>query len=268
MSELTDQIKDFEKLLKQKGILTAQVDEMTRQCEQLTEEHRNLNSMLTAIHVGIHKKEEESNERIKEYNDAQGAVVGKELKRLQALEKKTNQLCQDEADTARLQKQRDNELAAREQARIEERSELDKRQTDLNAQEERLKIQQDEVSVQLGQTTSKLRKIEQLKKETEELIQDANDAKKHNRNNRLKNEKRVEELDAYKQELDGIKIESENYLEKISEKEADLQKKWAEYNEVKAIVDKRAKDTQDLKRGLEAEKTELAFQLAKVKGKK
>ena len=68
--------------------------------------------------------------------------------------------------------------------------------------------------------------------------------------------------------MDTIKFELDKYQEKINQQTDKLQKSWDEYYKFKAIVEKNMKDTQDLKRGLEAEKTEFAFEMAKLKDKK
>ena len=268
MSELTNLVTDFQKMIESKAILSEQVSDLTKQRDKTATELDFLCSKRQKILDEIKAEEATSKKRIAEYNDKQGENIGKEIRRLENLSKIQGETERVQSETARDQKQLTNELAAKQQSLMELEIKLRQDKACLDILNESVTKQQEKNSSDLLVIDSKLRKVQDLDNEAKGSMRDAKSIQENNRSTRLDLEKRFKELGEYKNSLDAIRFELDNQINQFNKRSEELQKNWDEYYRLKTIVEKKMKDTDDLKRGLEAERTELAFEMAKLKAKK
>ena len=268
MSELTNLVSDFQKMIESKAVLASQIAELTRQRDETATDLDALCTKRQKILDEIKAEEAASKKRIAEYNDKQGENIGKEIRRLEALSKIEGETSQAQAETARKQKQLSNELASKEQSLMEIEIKLKQDRACVDILSESVRRQQERNSADALDAESKLRKAKDLSNETKGLLRDVKEGQENNRNKQIDLNNQAKELESFKNSLDALKNELDKYQEKINLQTDKLQKAWDEYYKMKTIVEKNMKDTDDLRRGLEAEKTEFAFEAAKIKAKK
>ena len=268
MSELTNLVTDFQKMIESKSVLYAQIADLTKQRDKTATELDFLCSKRQGILDEIKAEEAASKKRISEYNDKQGENIGKEIRRLENLSKIQGETERTQSETARNQKLLASEFAAKQQSLMELEIKLRQDKACLDILNESVTKQQEKNSSDLLVIDSKLRKAQTLDDEAKGLMEDAKILQKNNRNTRMDLEKKFKELDEYKNSLDAMRFELDNQINQFNKRSEELQKNWDEYYRLKTIVEKRMKDTDDLKRGLEAERTEMAFEVAKLKAKK
>ena len=164
MSESTDFIKDYEKLVRQKPVLTAQVVELRRQVEETGKALEELTNKKQGIIDDIKAEENESIARIEEREQSMNRVINQENERLSAQSEKQNETATQQEATKTLQAQLKNELDAKEEALTSRECVVDHKQlTNKHDRSELVKLQ-DEVDAKTAKCVSLAQDIENQQK--------------------------------------------------------------------------------------------------------
>lgn len=264
MSDFSDLVTDVEKLIRQKTVLLADVENLSTAKLRTQEELTKMEESLSDILDEVEDKRLRSESSIKKISENQSRVIRIEMERLEELSNKSEIQEKELAETKSKQSQKENELRGLEVALID-------REKNAILKEAEQKIQDHELSAKNDDISTKVSRLENYLKEIKIILQQDKDLKVELDKIQESNKARHQELQQFEEDLQKrqklcIEHEARNIKCKneLQSAEDNLGKAIKENESYRSGLDKRKKDLEDKERALDAEKTEMAMKLAKA----
>lgn len=265
MSEATDYIKSFDKLLKEKPILEADLASLRAQIEEAKRSLEELTSSKSKLLSDIKKAEEKSISKIRLERDQVDKTLNEERVRLAVLSEELTGREQIVSGRESNAKSAENENDDKEIKLLAFGKKLKHLEIDLKARDEEQQAREDRIDSKTIKLNSMIDHNNALASSAESALKDVKNAEVNVRTSQEEALKEQERLNKFKKELQAWEKKLQKDQKDLDGQAEDIRIKAAENETNMAIISKKQKDTNDKERALSAMQVDLDFKLAKIK---
>jgi len=263
-----DFVEGFKKLLEENRIEQAKTDRLREEQQQLTKEIETLAKKRTSILTDIDKHKQDTLVEIERGRLNADRIFKQENTRLELQNRLQQETATYQKATEDKQRQKENELLAKEEALNEREKKLVCREVDANIKETKLNEIGENQIVTEAKNKSVLERIAQETKNLKIEKEDIKTSMAYLKDAQIKAQQEQDKIKVLTQENEKVLKEIEAEQKKLEKKQIEVGKQLQELDVRITVADKKQKDLNDKEKTLQAMKVEIDFKLAKIESAK